>query len=79
MDGMRSAVEPLRIVQDGARYGCAAGDVVAWLPEALWPNAAALVRRMEAMNAAQESFQRMLDEAQAEADAAGGVQTPYYG
>lgn len=77
MDGMRVAVEPLRIVCEGDRYGFEANGVTDWLPPSMWPNAAALVRRMEAMNAVQESFQRMLDDAQAEADAQGGVQTAW--
>lgn len=78
MDGLPSVpCEPLRIVRDGLRYGVAAQGMVAWLPAQLWAPAAALLRRMDEMNATAERFQRMLDDAQAEADAAGGVQTPY--
>ena len=75
MDGLIAArPEPLAIVRDGIRYGCAAGGKVAWLPADLWAPAAELLMRMEAMNANAERLQRLIDAAQEEADAAGGVQ-----
>lgn len=78
MDGMIGhAPEPLRIVQQGVRYGVAIPGKVAWLPADMWAPAAELMRRMEAMNAEADRLSKLIDAAQAEADAVGGVQSPY--
>ena len=47
-------IEPLMIIRQGERYGVQGGNVTQWLPPALWPAAAALVARMEAMNSTAE-------------------------
>ena len=80
MDGLiGKPPEPLRLIKDGVRYGVAIPGKIAWLPAEMWPAAAELVRRMDAMNAEADRLQKLVEAAQAEADAIGGVQTPYYG
>ena len=73
-----SEIEPLCIVKRGVRYGVHANGKTAWLPPSMWTAAAALVARMDAMNATAERMQMLIDAAQAEADAFGGVQTAYH-
>lgn len=80
MDGLiGKPPEPLRIIKAGLKYGFAAGSKIAWLPPEMWANAAELSRRMDAMNAEMDRLQKLIDAAQAEADAAGGVQTAWDG
>jgi hypothetical protein len=86
MDGLARALpEPLRLVRSGIRYGVAGGGKVAWLPADMWPAAAEFARRLESMQSEIERLTQeaervnaLIDAAQAEADAAGGVQTPWY-
>ncbi len=74
-----SDIEPLCIVKRGVRYGVQANGMTAWLPPSMWTAAAALVARMDAMNATAERMQMLIDAAQAEADAFGGVQEAAFG
>jgi hypothetical protein len=87
MDGLaRVLPEPLRVVRKGLRYGVAANGKVAWLPADMWANAAEFTRRLESMQSEIKRLTRetdrvnaLIDAAKAEADAAGGVQTPWDG
>lgn len=80
MDGMIAPrPDALMIVRNGVRYGVAIPGKVAWLPAEMWAPAAELLRRMEAMNTELDQMQSLIAAAQAEADAAGGVQEPYLG
>jgi hypothetical protein len=74
-----SSAEPLCIVKRGPRYGFQAEGRTVWLPPAMWANAEAMLRQINAMNSTMAQFQKLADAAQAEADAAGGVQTAYHG
>lgn len=79
-DGMTGKPpEPLRIVQSGVKYGVAADGMVAWLPPRLWAPAAELKRELERLEKEVARVNQIIDAAQAEADAAGGVQTPWNG
>lgn len=80
MDGMIGAPpEPLRIIKDGVRYGFAIPGKIAWLPAEMWAPAAELMRRMDRMNADMDRLEKLIAAARDEANAAGGVQHPYYG
>lgn len=71
MDG----VKPLRLVKKGVRYGVEAAGKVSWLPAEMWPAAAEMMRRIDAMQARIDHFERLVAMAQAEADARYPVQT----
>lgn len=71
MDGVR----PLRIVSRGVRHGVEANGKIAWLPADMWPAAAEAMRRIDAMQERLDYMERLVDAAQAEADARFPVQT----